>query len=226
MYNIHALREQWDYYTIASKLSRVIALFVEENEYKPNEIELSEATGLTRGQIRRCQLLINLPQRFKDMLLMELELPKSQQKLSEDFFIEMERSLRTVTKRLPEYHASIDEVRDTLVEKFRTGKIKAVTDFRQLSKIATAVDNLGVAHKKAKKSLDRVFDPKDSLGIREAYKSTVEFVYEERQAGLYIDSLIYFLDEVIEEDQRHDLDDEIVEKLRELFKKLKKLVGS
>ena len=26
MYNIHALREQWDYYTIASKLKRVIAL--------------------------------------------------------------------------------------------------------------------------------------------------------------------------------------------------------
>ena len=29
MYNIHALREQWDYYTIASKLTRVIALFFE-----------------------------------------------------------------------------------------------------------------------------------------------------------------------------------------------------
>ena len=89
MYNIHALREQWDYYTIASKLTRVIELFDEEQGYEPNEIELSEATGLSRGQIRRCRLLLDLPDRFKEMLLTELELPKTQQKLSEDFFIEM-----------------------------------------------------------------------------------------------------------------------------------------
>ena len=33
MYNIHALREQWDYYTIASKLTRVIQLFVAEHNF-------------------------------------------------------------------------------------------------------------------------------------------------------------------------------------------------
>src|SRR4051812_34431721 len=39
MYNIHALREQWDYFTIASKLERMIELFEEENQYYPNERE-------------------------------------------------------------------------------------------------------------------------------------------------------------------------------------------
>ena len=54
MYNIHALREQWDYFTIASKLTRVMELYKEENGREPNEIELSDETGLTRGQIQRC----------------------------------------------------------------------------------------------------------------------------------------------------------------------------
>ena len=143
MYNIHALREQWDYYTIASKLTRVIELYKAEHGYEPNEIQLSEETGLTRGQIRRCRLLLDLPEQFKEMLLEELEHPKSRQKLSEDFFIEMERSLKTITKRLPEYESGLDDIRYALVEKFREGTIQAVTDFRQLSKIATAVDNLG-----------------------------------------------------------------------------------
>ncbi|WP_461478705.1 ParB/RepB/Spo0J family partition protein [Mesorhizobium jarvisii] len=42
MFNIHALREQWDYLTIANKLPSVIDLFAGENEGRePNEIELS-----------------------------------------------------------------------------------------------------------------------------------------------------------------------------------------
>ena len=55
MFNIHSLREQWDYLTIAKKLPIVIERFAEEKGGEPNEIELSEITGLTRGQIRRCR---------------------------------------------------------------------------------------------------------------------------------------------------------------------------
>ena len=135
MYNIHALREQWDYYTIASNLARVIDLYERENGSKPNEIELSESTGLTRGQIRRCRLLLDLPEEFKELLLKELQLPKSQQKLTEDFFIEMERALKTVVIRFPAYKDNLDSIRNTLVEKFRKGTIQAVTDFRQMSKL-------------------------------------------------------------------------------------------
>lgn len=225
MYNIHALREQWDYYTIASKLTRVIDLFNEEHGYEPNEIELSEATGLTRGQIRRCRLLLDLPDKFKEMLLTELQLPKAQQKLSEDFFIEMEKSLKTVTRRMPDYEDSLDDIRDTLVTKFQNGTISAVTDFRQLSKIVTAVDNLGIAQRKAKRSLDRVFDVNDATGIREAYESTVEFEYDELQAQRQARSLNEFFDEVLEEDQVEHLDQELVDLLREMYERLRRLLG-
>ena len=224
MYNIHALREQWDYFTIASKLTRVIELFAVDYGYEPNEVELSERTGLTRGQIRRCRLLLDLPQRFKELLLDELSHPKSQQKLSEDLFIEMERSLKTVTNRLPEYDNKLDDIRDALVEKFRRGTIQAVTDFRQLSKIATAVDNLGIARKTAQRSLDQVFDARDSTSIRQAYENTVEFGYDEQKASRRIRSLTEFIDEIIEADQKDSLAELFLEEIRELYNRLKMLL--
>jgi ParB/RepB/Spo0J family partition protein len=224
MYNIHALREQWDYYTIASKLERVIELYYSQNDIYPNEIILSDMTGLTRGAIRRCQLLINLPVRFKNLLLRELEKPKLQQKLSEDFFIEMEKSLRTVVKRIPEYEDKIDEIRDALVSKFRGGKISAVTDFRQLSKIATALDNLDVKRGNTKRIIDRIFDPKSSLTIREAYEQSVAFEYEERKYFRYVEDIEEFLAEVLSDDKVEELDDDLVESLRRLQTTLSKLL--
>lgn len=225
MYNIHALREQWDYFTIASKLTRVIQLFEVENGRVPNEIELSEQTGLTRGQIRRCRLLLELPEKYNEILLKELEKPKAQQKISEDFFIEMERSLKTITKRIPEYTKDIENIRDALVEKFRRGKIQAVTDFRQMSKIATAIDNFGMAQATTRETLDRLFDIENDLSIREAYEETVEFEYDEKKASQRVQSLTLFLDEIIESEQYRNLDEDFLDDIRNLYARLKNLLG-
>ena len=225
MYNIHALREQWDYFTIASKLERVMALYRHENEVEPNEIQLSELTGLTRGAIRRCQLLISLPDRFKEMILLELEKPKVQQKFTEDFFIEMERALRAVVKRIPEYEPKIDAIRDALISKFRLDKISAVTDFRQLSKIATALDSLDVRKGETKKILDRVFDPNSSLNIRQAFEQSVAFEYEERKYVRYAEDIEGFISEVISDERADDLDQDLLKRLRSLYSTLTALLG-
>lgn len=225
MYNIHALREQWDYFTIATKLTRVKELYLKDHGYEPNEILLSEETGLTRGQIRRCQLLLDLPEEFKSMLFEELSLPKSQQKFSEDFFIEMERSLKTVVKRFPEFKYRLGDIRHALVSKYRDGTIEAVTDFRQLSKIATAIDNLGVPAEEAETSLSRIFDLDDPTSIRNAYEQSVEFGYDERKASLSIRSLTEFIDQIIRMRRETKLDDEFVVEVRKLYLRLKKLLG-
>lgn len=224
MYNIHALREQWDYYTIASKLERVIYLYEQNEGTSPNEIILSEMTGLTRGAIRRCQLLISLPQRFKDKLLVELEKPKLQQKISEDFFIEMERSLKAVINRIPEYSTRIDQIRDSLVLKFERGKISAVTDFRQLSKIATALDNLDVTRDKTKRIIDQIFDANNDLSIREAYDQSVAFEYEERKYYRYVEDIDVFLVDVLDEEKVDELDEDLLSGLRKLHGTLSKLL--
>lgn len=225
MYNIHALREQWDYFTIASKLERVISLYEQENGEKPNERQLSEITGLSVGAIRRCQALIGLPPRFKTVLVDELEKPKIQQRLTEDFFIEMERSLKAVVRRMPKYAAQIDTVRDTLVLKFVKKDIKAVTDFRQLSKIATAVEKLGLQQSKAERAIDRVFDRRNSFGIKDAYAQTVEFQYIERKATREAASLAAFISEVIDEDRVEELDEDLLCELRGLHEQLKSLLS-
>lgn len=225
MYNIHALREQWDYYTIASKLQRVIALYAKEHGQSPNEQQLSELTGLTRGAIRRCQLLMDLPERFKSVLLQELAKPKTQQRLTEDFFLEMEKSLRAVLKRLPDYEPQLDKIRDVLIAKFQKGSISAVTDFRQLSKIATAVDTLGVAQSTARRALDAVFDPhRKEFGIRDAYSRTVAFEYEEKQVSRYTATLSEFITAILEGGKREELDEALLNDLRELYKQLRTLL--
>jgi ParB/RepB/Spo0J family partition protein len=225
MYNIHALREQWDYFTIASKLERVIDLFQGENGYSPNERQISELTGLTIGAIRRCQLLISLPDRYKKLLMEELEKPKSQQKISEDFFIEMERALKAVTRRLPKYVDDLDQVRDTLIAKFRGGTIKAITDFRQLSKIATAIETLGVAQRTAQRALDKVFDKDNRFGIQEAYSQTVEFEYFERKASKDVIHLTTFLDSVLADERVDELEDEILQELKVLAERISKVIA-
>jgi len=224
MYNIHALREQWDYFTIASKLTRVIDLYEEEEGKRPSESTLSELTGLTRGAIRRCQLLLGLPDKYKELLLRELELPKSQQQLSEDFFIEMERALKAVSRRLPEYEPRVDAIRQVLIEKFRGGLIEAITDFRQLSKIATAVDSLGLRRKVAINALEKVFDRRSQVGIRQVYAGTVQFEYEEQKASKQIDTLVSFVEEIISDGRFKELDDDILAKLRHLYSQLRALL--
>lgn len=225
MYNIHALREQWDYYTIASKLQRIIDLHAQQTGAEPNEVVLSELTGLTRGAIRRCQLLLGLPDRFKEMLLLELEKPKAQQRLSEDFFIEMEKSIKAVVRRVPEYEERIDEIRDVLIGKFEGDIITAVTDFRQLSKIGTALDTLDVERGNTISVLNRVFDPEDGIGIREAYGQSVAFEYVERKVFRYATDLEDFVEGVVADDRRDELDTDLVERLRKLYSALSHLFG-
>ena len=107
----------------------------------------------------------------------------------------------------------------------REGTIQAVTDFRQLSKIATAVDTLGIAQRIAKASLDKVFDAQNEIGIRQAYERTVEFEYDEKEASRRVQSLTEFLDAIIDADRKESLDQSFLAEVGELYKRLKKLLG-
>lgn len=225
MFNIHALREQWDYLTIASKLPKIIGLFADANNgRKPNEIELSDLTGLTRGQIRRCHLLLDLPEEYRSLLFSELDLPKQKQRLSEDFFIEMERSLKTVEKRIPTAFLSINSARDTLIQKYREKVINNVVDLRKISKIATSVASLGVPSEKAQIALSKIFDSNNRIGINEVFEEQFETKYDEQKIVRNIEAISNFLVEIEIAETFDDQPAEIKKYLADLSDILNKLL--
>ena len=109
---------------------------------------------------------------------------------------------------------------------FARALIPAVTDFRQLSKIATGVENIGLRRDDAVRSLDAVFDPTNDQGIREAYAQTVEFGYNEKDAARRLQSLTEFLDRILETRQVESLDDDFLDRARELHGRLTQILES
>jgi ParB family chromosome partitioning protein len=219
MFNIHALREQWDLLTIALKLPRVIVL-LSKGDKEPTERELAVETGLSRGLLRRCRLLMELPDRYREDLLDELNKPKNQQKLTEDFFIEMERSLKTVERAIPSVIVNKDEVRDVLIAKYKKGTIRNIIDFRNLAKIARADRVVSADRSTATRVLRQVFE-KNDYSIERAYEESVSCAYSERDLLTRIDGIVDRLSGV-----SPPLDSELQESLTRLQELITRLLRS
>lgn len=220
MFNIHALREQWDLLTIALKLPTVVALLRRELGRAPTEVELSAKTGLSRSVIRRCRLLMDMPREYQDMLLSELKKPKSKQTLSEDLFIEIEKALKTVMRAMPDLIADKDRARKVLLAKYRGKVVENIVDFRKVGKIARA-PAVGVAPAVAREALTRLF-AEPSYSVAEAWGETVSEAYAEQDVVTRIDALLTRLDELASA----ALDEDVREKLSELVAKAQSLLDA
>lgn len=219
MFNIHALREQWDLMTIALKLPKISKLLVAELGRPPTEIELSARTGLSRSVIRRGRLLTNLPDRYQKMLLDELTKPKSKQLLSEDLFIEMEKALKTVSRAMPDLIEDINAARDVLLDKYKSKVYDNIVDLRKIAKIARA-EAVDADSGKAKKAIKRLLtDPKYS--IDRAWDETVSVAYAERDVLTRIEQLLERLGEI----RTSDIDEDVRERLEELVALGREILG-
>lgn len=222
MFNIHALREQWDLLTIATKLAKIINMLEAEKKGRPTEIEISRKTGLSRAVIRRCRYLLNLPSEFQDRLQKELKKPKQQQKLTEDFFIEMERALTTVERAMPQVIPDRNQVRRVLVDKFERKVIDNRTHFRQVAKIASAA-KIDASIPKAESALRQLFTSND-FSVVQAYESTVADAYSEREITTRIDSLIERLNGM--DISPGEIDGGMRQRLLQLIKVARRVLGS
>jgi ParB family transcriptional regulator, chromosome partitioning protein len=152
------------------------------------------------------------------MLLDELTKPKSKQLLSEDLFIEIERSLKTVKRAIPEAIPDIDKARDVLVKKYREKVIDNIVDFRKVAKIARAT-KVGVTIEKAQGAIRRLLtEPQYSVDA--AWQETASEAYAERDIVTRINGLLAKLDEVDVE----EIDDDVKEKLEELVRRAQALL--
>jgi ParB/RepB/Spo0J family partition protein len=218
MYNIHALREQWDLLTIALKLPRVIDLLSERDGRKPNERELAAHTGLSRGVIRRSKLLIELPEMYRNMILIELRKPKPQQRLTEDFFIEMERALKTVERAMPGVVDDKDSIRNVLIDKYKKKVIDNITDFRNVSKIARA-ERVEADEVRAREALERLFK-QSTYSIDDAFEDSVSGAYSERDLLTRITSLLERLQTL----KGREVDEDIRQALQRLIEEASALL--
>src|ERR1700731_258197 len=219
MFNIHSLREQWDLLTIALKLPRVIELLKRKLQKEPTERELSEQTGLNRSMIRRCKLLMEIPQEYKDQILEELKKPKSKQKITEDLFIEMERALKTVERAMPDVIPNKDSVRRVLLKKFEKGVIDSRIHFRNIGKIARA-ESVGYDRSDAARELQKLFAD-NSYSIEQAFLNSVGEAYKERHVATRVTTLLNLLEQI----DPSELESEVKEKLEQLRNRLSELLS-
>lgn len=208
MYNIHALREQWDTMTVALKLPTITELLEERLKRWPTEADLAEATGQSRGMIRKCRLLTALPKKHKDVLLAELKKPKSKQELGEEFYLEMEKALKVVVRLLPNAISDVDKARDKLLAKRRAKGIATNIDFRMLSKMARVAAS-GEDQQVVTRAIRRVVD-EPGYSIERAWSDTVSAELAERDLVARADGLLSRLQDLtpdrVDEDLRERLE--------------------
>jgi len=221
MFNIHSLREQWDLFTISKKLTKIIDLYEEENDRVPNESILSQETGLTRSIIRSCKALIKLPEKYKNMLHVELLKPKSQQKLSEDFFLEMEKAITAIKKHIPEALGKIDSARDALIKKFKAEIIKSVLDLRKLTRIASAVAKFNYDREEIRTSIQTILANND-VGLEYIYNETVAIFYDEKRFLDKANNFIVYVERLNDEELNDQKIKEMLKRVKDAIEKLLK----
>lgn len=195
MFNIHNVRVQWDLLAIAFKISEVQNLLKKEG--KPHDIkDLAAVTGVSQTTVKRAFEVLELPKKYLDLLEDELKKPKSEQKYSEDFFIEMMKAMKAIEKHLPEVAKdhSREKMMTAFVNKYKDDVITNIVRFRDISKISRA-EKAGVKKETAIPIVIRLIeDPKYT--IEQAYQDSVARAYEKRTLLKDVESLIKKLEQV------------------------------
>ncbi len=189
MFNIHNVRVDWDMIATAMKLGDVRAILVEQG--KDAEIaDLAGLTGISKSMVRNCLELLELPKKYRDLLVSEAEKPRNEQEITADLFIEINKSKRVIQTHAPEVFEAVTprQYVDRMVGKYRSGAAKSVTSFRSVSKIARA-ERAGAARSKAIPILKHLVKD-ETYSIEDAFQDSVKQAYEQRDIASRADSLL------------------------------------
>jgi len=179
MFNIHNVRVDWDPMPMALKLREVRDL-LEKKGQSTNPKALSAVTGVAIATVRRALDLLDLPEKYQQMLLKESEKPRPEQRIKADLFIEIYKSLHVVERHAPEALRGISKPQyiESMVQKYVEGVIDNVVAYREVSKIARA-ELAGVDKHETIPALVKLVKTKN-YSIKDAYRDTVEAAYERR----------------------------------------------
>ncbi len=179
MFNIHNVRLDWDLMPMALKLKEVQQLLVKEGK-DASPKNLSGITGVSLPTVKRALELLELPEKYRKMLLREAEKPKDQQRIKPDLFVEIHKSRNVIEKYVPGFFDSIskNQYLDAMISKYLSGTINNVVKFRDVSKIARA-EKVGEDASHVKPALMKLVKEKN-YSIEQAYRDTVEAQYKAR----------------------------------------------
>ncbi len=205
MFNIHNVRIQWDLIALAIKIAKVKELVGKERNVELSKKELADLTGVTQTTITRCEDILSLPKKYQEIIWKEIEKPKGEQKYTEDLFLEIKKSIRTVENYLPEVieEFPVKEILDIFYTKYETGVESNRVRFRDISKIARG-ELVGIPRQKVLRTLLKYLKtPKYT--IEEAYNDSVADAYSERSAEKKFSDVLDFLMNTKSVDEDEDL---------------------
>lgn len=221
MFNIHNVRTDWDLMPMALKLADVRDLLASEGQ-ETSPKALAGVTGVSLPTVRRALELLELPQRYQDMLLAEAEKPRDKQVITADVFVEVNKSKRVIRRYQPEVFEQVspDGFVDAMVEKYRDGVVNNVVRFRDVSKIARA-ERAGGDPNEAAPVLVRLVKDK-SYKIEDAYRETVQSAYVTRDLGSRVTALMLRLESF---GRSTEIPGNLRRDLRELRARIDELLG-
>lgn len=179
MFNIHNVRKAWDLMPMAIKLAEVKRM-LEEDESPAKPRDLASLTGLPITQVNRAFELLELPEKYRDLLMEEAQKPRDQQRIKADLFVEVNKSKRVIQKYAPDVFEQVteDEYVESMLQKYLSGVVNNVVRFRDVSKIARA-ERVGGNTDRVVPVLVRLVEDK-SYRIEEAFERTSRSAYEAR----------------------------------------------
>ncbi len=168
----------------ALKLQDLEQLYAKIHGSSPNEKQLAELASLTRGEVRRYKKLLALPKPYIDMLLEELQKPRSQQIITVDHVLEATAASAALIKAEILEESREDAFRWAVVQKFRGDILKSTVDPRLFTRLARAVTRGEIDPRAARGAISKFVTTK-SLDVRSLYDALIgssETVHSAEQA--------------------------------------------
>jgi ParB family transcriptional regulator, chromosome partitioning protein len=221
MFNIHNVRQAWDLMPMAIKLAEVKRMLEAEGTPAKRK-DLAGLTGLPITQVNRAFELLELPKKYRDMLIAEAKKPRDQQNIKPDLFVEVNKSKRVIQRYAPAVFEQVtdDEYVESMLQKYLDGVVNNVVRFRDVSKIARA-ELVGGDTERVVPVLVRLVRDK-SYRIEDAFEKTSQFAYEARDIATRTVSLRKRLAEFGPE---QELSVEVKKDLRLLREEISRLLG-
>jgi len=221
MFNIHNVRVAWDLLPMAFKLREIRDLIAKEGQ-PTNHKRLATITGLSAPTVKRAFEILDLPTRYRELLLEEAKKPKEKQEVTADLFVEILKSRNVIEKYLPEVFETVtpQNYLDSMVAKYRAKTIPSVTAFRSVSKIARA-KRAGESPENAEPVIVRLVRDR-GFTVEDAYDQTVRRAYEYRDLTTRAEKLA---SEIKHYKSIRDMPEALREVLRELRTELNRLFG-